>query len=66
MYQVSSDEHEQALQKYLRLPARKEYEPQRKLANEECYAFKKKFHHVNIKIKKNILLYNIFFFFFFV
>ena len=46
MYEVSSDEHEQALQKYLRLPARKEYEPQRKLVNEECYAFKKKFHHV--------------------
>lgn len=46
MYQISSEEEEQARQKYLRLSNRKEYDQQRKQANEEVYSFRKKFHQV--------------------
>ncbi|CAF0978359.1 unnamed protein product [Brachionus calyciflorus] len=45
MYQLSSEEEEAVRQKYLRIPNRKEYDQQRVQAGEECYAFKKKFHH---------------------
>ncbi|RNA01220.1 DCC-interacting 13-alpha-like [Brachionus plicatilis] len=44
MYQISSEEDELTRQKYLKIPNRKEYEQQRIQANEECFAFRKKFH----------------------
>ena len=44
MYQIASDEVDQAMQKYLRVPNKKEYDQQRQQLNEEVYAFKKKFH----------------------
>lgn len=46
MYQISSEEEEIAKQKYLKISNRKEYDQQRVQANEECFAFKKKFHQV--------------------
>ena len=46
MYQIASDEVDQAMLKYLRIPHKKEYEQQRKQANEEVYACKRKFHQV--------------------
>lgn len=46
MYQISSEEDDQARQKYLRIPNRKENEVQRNHSNEECYAFRKKYHQV--------------------
>ena len=48
MYQISSEEQDVALQKYLRLPNRKEYDQQRKLVGEEVFLHKKKFHEVFI------------------
>jgi hypothetical protein len=47
MYNLASDEVDQSLQKYLRIPHKKEYELQRKQANEEVYVYKKKFHQVS-------------------
>jgi hypothetical protein len=46
MYQIASDEVDAAMQRYLRVPNKKEYEQQRAQANDEVYAFKKKFHQV--------------------
>ena len=46
MYQVSSEENELALQKYLRVSTKKEYDGQRKQFNEEYAASKRKFHQV--------------------
>ena len=48
IYQASNEEQDQSVQKYLRLPNKKEYEPQRKQAGNEVYANKKKFHQVII------------------
>jgi hypothetical protein len=65
MYQISAEENDLALQKYLRLPARKENDSQRKQFSEECYAFKKKFHQTslnyfsslnNLQIKREYML----------
>ena len=47
MYQITSEEEDQAIQRYLRLPYRKENEPQRKQLKDECQMYKKKFHQVN-------------------
>ena len=55
IYQASNEEQDQAIQKYLRLPAKKEYEPQRKQAANEVYANKKKFHQVIILVALNEL-----------
>jgi len=48
MYAISSEENDLALHKYLRLPARKEQDAQRKQFSEECFAFKKKFHQTSL------------------
>ena len=45
MFSLTSDEEEQAIQKYLKLPLKvKEFDTQNQLANEEVYMFRKKFH----------------------
>lgn len=62
MYQISSEEDELARQKYLKIPNRKEYDQQRLQVNEECFAFRKKFHEVfNLfkMVRKNVF-FNIF------
>ena len=46
MYQIASDEMDTSMQKYLRVPNKKEYDLQRKQLNEEVFALKKKFHQV--------------------
>ncbi len=50
MYQISSEEEEFAIQRYLRLPTKKENDLQRKQFSEEVYVAKKKFHQVRIFI----------------
>lgn len=44
---MTSEEKEHMLQKFLKLPLRKDNEQQRQLANEEVFMFQKKFHNVN-------------------
>jgi hypothetical protein len=48
LFKMTSDESEQAMLKYLRVPNRRDYENQKQQANEEVYMFKKKYHQVNI------------------
>lgn len=65
MYHLSSEENEQALQKYLRLPGKKEHDGQRKQFNEECFVAKRKFHQTainyftslnNLQVKRDYIL----------
>jgi hypothetical protein len=46
MYQIASDEVDTSMQRYLRVPNKKEYDQQRTQINEEVYMVKKKFHQV--------------------
>jgi hypothetical protein len=47
MYQISNEEEELAIQRYLRLSTKKENDLQRKQFSEEVYMAKKKFHQVS-------------------
>ncbi|XP_074646175.1 DCC-interacting protein 13-alpha-like isoform X3 [Tubulanus polymorphus] len=44
MFQVSTQEHEQAVAKYMKIPRKRDNEKQRFEGNEELYVMKKKFH----------------------
>ncbi|XP_029649563.1 DCC-interacting protein 13-alpha [Octopus sinensis] len=44
MYRISSDEHEQAMAKYMKLSKKKDNDRLRRDANEELYTSRKKFH----------------------
>lgn len=57
MYQISSEEEEFAIQRYLRLPTKKENDLQRKQFSEEVYVAKKKFHQVRIVIIQILITY---------
>ena len=46
MYQICTDEEDQAMQKYLRLSIRKENDLQRNQVGEQIYSLKKKLHQV--------------------
>jgi hypothetical protein len=46
MYQIASDEVDGAMQRYLRVPNKKEHDQQRSQVNDEVHAFRKKFHQV--------------------
>ncbi len=48
LYRERADEQEQAIQKYLRLPNKIEYDQQRNQANEEVFMAKKKFHETSM------------------
>jgi hypothetical protein len=48
MYQISNEEEELAIQRFLRLSTKKENDLQRKQFSEEVYMAKKKFHQVLI------------------
>ena len=48
MYQISNEEEELAIQRYLRLSTKKENDLQRKQFSEEVYMAKKKFHQVSM------------------
>ena len=48
MYKIASDEEEQAMQKYLKLSTKPEYDEQRNELNEQVFIFRKKFHQVII------------------
>ena len=54
LYKERADEQEQAIQKYLRLPNKKEYDPQRNQVNEEVYVSKKKFHETSMNYFTNL------------
>ena len=56
LFKMTSDENEQAMLKYLRVPNRRANEEQKQQANEEVYMFKKKYHQVNI-LHKSYLKY---------
>ena len=62
MYQISSEEEEQSLQKYLRLPTKKENDLQRNKLAEEVFMFRKKFHQVNTYfyclLRKNFYIFS--------
>lgn len=44
---MASNEEEQVMMKYLKIPFKKDNEAQRQQANEEVYLFKRKFHNVS-------------------
>jgi hypothetical protein len=48
LYKERADEQEQAIQKYLRLPNKIEYDQQRHQVNEEVFEAKKKFHETSM------------------
>jgi hypothetical protein len=51
IYQTKSEHQEEVIQKYLRLPIKKENEIQRKAIKEEVFMAKKSFHEVNISLQ---------------
>lgn len=48
LYKERGEEQEQAIQKYLRLPNKKEYDNERHHVNEEVYVAKKKLHETSM------------------
>eukprot|EP00105_Crassostrea_gigas_P038222 XP_019922370.1 PREDICTED: DCC-interacting protein 13-alpha isoform X7 [Crassostrea gigas] len=48
MYQIASNEHDSAMNRYMRLPKKKESERQKSEYNEELYLMRKKFHQTSL------------------
>lgn len=48
MYQIASNEHDNAMNRYMRLPKKKESERQKSEYNEELYLMRKKFHQTSL------------------